>query len=258
MAFSFGLIIAPRTRTDLIRDVQWGQDNGYGSVMLPDTLRIMSPFPALAAAAAVTDTIKLRTNVVAAPYRTSAELVREVTAVQTLSDGRFELGIGVGRPDAEGEAAQLGKRWGMAGRRRAQLWESVAAVRESVQPVPPIIVAAAGPRMLSDAAEGADRILLAAGPTATLDDVRKMAAHVRRTSKTVGLSQSVFGVGGQVQAWIAARLAPDLVGLAGVLPADPAEAAETLESRREQLGIDEVLVPIDLAPAFAPVLELLS
>jgi alkanesulfonate monooxygenase SsuD/methylene tetrahydromethanopterin reductase-like flavin-dependent oxidoreductase (luciferase family) len=258
MGFSVGLIIAPRTRTDLIRDVHWGQDNGYGSVMLPDTLRIMSPFPALAAAAAVTDSIKLRTHVVAAPYRTSAELVREVSAVQALSDGRFELGIGVGRPDAEAETVQLGKRWGMAGRRRAQLWEAVAAVRESVQPAPPVIVAASGPRMLSDAAEGADRILLASGPTATLDDVRKMAMIVRKKPSTVGLSQSIFGVGGEVQPWIAARLAPDLVGLAGVLPAEPAEAAETLEARREQLGIDEILVPIDLAPAFAPVLERLT
>src|SRR4051794_3920894 len=87
---------------------------GWETLLIPDTLWTPSPFPALAAAAAVTTRLRLRTWVVAAPLRTPGALVREVAALQLLSGGRFELGIGAGRPDAQGEAERLGMPWGSA------------------------------------------------------------------------------------------------------------------------------------------------
>ncbi|WP_280219407.1 hypothetical protein [Nocardia neocaledoniensis] len=56
--------------------------------------------------------------------------------------GRFELGIGTGRPDAEHEAESLGMPWGSAAERREHLLATVAAVRARVDPAPPVVVAA--------------------------------------------------------------------------------------------------------------------
>ena len=113
---SFGLVLTPtgtgRNGSKQVRDVE---QQGWTSLLIPDTLWTPSPFPALAAAAAVTTTLRLRTWVLAAPLRSPAAVVREASALQLLSDGRFELGIGTGRPDAEREAGLLGVPWGIGG-----------------------------------------------------------------------------------------------------------------------------------------------
>src|SRR3954452_1475351 len=81
---------------------------GWGTLLLPDTLWAAAPFPALAAPAAPTTRLRLRTWVVAAPLRTPGALVREVSALQLLSGGRFELGVGPGRPEAQGGGPRPG------------------------------------------------------------------------------------------------------------------------------------------------------
>ena len=91
--------------------------DGWDALLVPDTLATASPVPALAAAAAVTERIRLRTWVLAAPLRSSAATVREARALQELSDGRFEAGLGAGRPHAEHEAAALGLPWPSAAER---------------------------------------------------------------------------------------------------------------------------------------------
>lgn len=80
---------------------------GLGEPLVPDTLRTRSPFSVLAVAAGVTSALRVRTWVILAPLRSPAAVVRESSALQMLSDGRFELGIGSGRPDAERDAARL-------------------------------------------------------------------------------------------------------------------------------------------------------
>src|SRR4051794_34292220 len=55
------------------------------------------PFVALAAAAAVTERIRLATVVLVAPYRANAALVaKQAASLDRLSDGRFVLGAAVG------------------------------------------------------------------------------------------------------------------------------------------------------------------
>ena len=88
------------------------EHQGWTSLLVPDTRWTPSPFPALAVAAAVTSVLRVRTWVIAAPLRSPAAVVRESSALQMLSDGRFDLGIGSGRPDAERDAARLGVPWG--------------------------------------------------------------------------------------------------------------------------------------------------
>jgi Luciferase-like monooxygenase len=238
---------------------------GWRTVLMPDTLWTPSPFPTLAAAASATSTLRLRTWVVAAPFRTPGALVREVTALQVLSDARFELGIGPGRPDAEAETARLGAVWGRAADRIAQVVAAVTAVREQVRPVPPVAVAAGGNHMIAAAADlttgPEDRIALAIGPLATADELANAASRVQDLAgRRVRLSHQVSGLGDAVPAGLRRR-GIDAATMrerraAGWFPGDdPDAAAAALAERAEVLGIDEVVVPAELAEAFGPVLH---
>ncbi|MBL1077374.1 LLM class flavin-dependent oxidoreductase [Nocardia sp. 2] len=257
---NFGIVLTPRSGSDWVRDVQRAEEQGYRTVLLPDTLHTTSPFPALAAAAAVTTTLRLRPNVIAAPLRHPAATARETAALQLLSDGRFELGIGTGRPDAQREAEALGEQWGSAGQRRQRMVDTIVAVRAAAKPVPPIVIAASGPRMLATAAELADRVHLAVQPVATENELAEIVATVRaHTDRPVGFSLQLVAVGDQLPVYMSKFMGVTLDGLreanaAAILPGDPGAAAELLEHRREKYGIDELLVPGDLAAAFAPVL----
>ncbi|MFI1239359.1 LLM class flavin-dependent oxidoreductase [Nocardia salmonicida] len=257
----FGIVLMPRSGPEWTRAVTGAQAQGYGTLMLPDTLYTPSPLIALAAAAAVTENLRLRPNVLAAPFRSSTATVRDTAALQLLSDGRFELGIGTGRPDARAEAERLAMPWGSAAERRNQLIATITAVRTQVDPAPPVVIAASGPRMLTTAAEYADRILLAAAPDATEDDLARMVGTVTaHTGRDVRFTLQLVGIGEHLPTWLSTRLGhtPEKLraaGAAGVLPSDPQAAVEILESRSERYGIDELIVPGELATAFAPVLE---
>jgi alkanesulfonate monooxygenase SsuD/methylene tetrahydromethanopterin reductase-like flavin-dependent oxidoreductase (luciferase family) len=241
---------------------------GWGTVLVPDTLRTPSPFPTLAAAAAATTRLRLRTWVVAAPLRTPGALVREVSALQLLSGGRFELSIGPGRPDAQAEAERLGAPWGSASARIQQVIDAVGAVRAQVTPAPAVAVAAGGNRMLQAAVDlvtGAeDRIALAVGPLATPEELAQAADRVHTLAgRRVRLSHQITGIGDVVPAWLArGGLEAALLrerGAAGWFPADgPDAVAAALTRRADELGIDEVVVPAELTGAFAPVLSRLA
>lgn len=242
--------------TDRVRRLE---DTGFHAVLVPDTLWTQSPFPALAAAAAVTTTLRLRTWVLAAPLRTAAALTREVTALQSLSDGRFELGIGAGRPDAADEARRLGAHWGDATTRIAQVEEAVTAVRTGVDPRPAVVVAGAGPRMLTAAGRVADRVALALGPTTTETELTVAVAVAREIcGPAMPFTLSLVGVGDRVPSRFArgGPTADELreAGGLGVLDADPERAAATLRTYEDRFGVDEVTVPGELADAFAATL----
>jgi alkanesulfonate monooxygenase SsuD/methylene tetrahydromethanopterin reductase-like flavin-dependent oxidoreductase (luciferase family) len=258
----FGLVLVPSGGgsrwVQQVRDVE-GQ--GFTSLLVPDTLWTPSPFPALAAAAAVTTTLRLRTWVLASPMRSPAVVVRESSALQLLSDGRFELGIGSGRPDAEREAAQLGVPWGPAGERIRQVEQVIAAVREKVRPAPQIVVTAVGPRMLASAARTADRIGLAIPPQASEDELSRAAGRAREAAPgPIALSQQITGLAGRLPMWLSrSGLDPEeLAGTAGMLTGDVAHMADTLRRRHEETGIDEFVVPGELAEYFAPVINLIN
>jgi alkanesulfonate monooxygenase SsuD/methylene tetrahydromethanopterin reductase-like flavin-dependent oxidoreductase (luciferase family) len=254
-----------RAWLDSVRQLE---EDGWDTLLMPDTLWTPSPFPALAAAAAVTSRLRLRTWVLAAPMRSAAAVVREVGALQQLSGGRFELGLGPGRADAEAEAARLGVPWGSAGQRIAQVEQVADAVRQQARPAPPIVVAAAGDRMIAAAGRVADRIGLAAPPQATAEDLAAMAGRARDavasggTGRRVGLTQQVFGLHGRLAQWLARSgldaSALTAAGAVGMVAGDPQEIVGSVLERRELLGIDELVVPEEMAGAFLPVLQALA
>ena len=72
---------------------------GYATLLMPDGLQhSLAPLPALTAAAMATRTLRVGTYVIANDYRNPVMLAKEAATVDVLSDGRFELGIGAGRP----------------------------------------------------------------------------------------------------------------------------------------------------------------
>src|SRR4051812_6654241 len=107
--FRFGVVAgsAP-SGADWIATARRAEELGYDTLLIPDTLHTFAPFPALAAAAAVTTGLRVGTYVLSAPNRSPGLVAWESEGLQRLSDGRFELGIGGGRPGAERDAAELG------------------------------------------------------------------------------------------------------------------------------------------------------
>jgi hypothetical protein len=145
---------------------------------------------------------------------------------------------------------------------------AVAAVRELVTPVPPVAVAAGGNVMLAAAVDLTrgpdDRIALAVGPLATVDELSQAAKRVHDLAgRRVRLSHQVSGIGDAVPAWLrqngldaATMRAHRAAGwFAGD---DPGATASVLIERAAALGIDEVVVPAELTQPFAPVLERLA
>lgn len=70
---------------------------------------MVAPIPAMAAAAAVTGTLRLGTQVINPAFRPLGALAQELAAVDIVSGGRLEIGIGAGY--AESEVTSLGLRF---------------------------------------------------------------------------------------------------------------------------------------------------
>ena len=156
------------------------EDSGYACFMVPDHLGRLSTFPALMAAAAATRTIKLATYVLNQDFRPPAVLAQEATAVQLLTGGRLELGIGAGW--AIHEYVQAGLRYDGAAVRVARFAEYLEIVKgllnaatpysfagefftiQEYAPLPkhatppPILVGGGSPRILATAGRLADII----------------------------------------------------------------------------------------------------
>lgn len=153
---------------------------GYATLTLPDHLtELIAPMPALVSAAEATTTLRVGTNVLNNDLRHPVLVAREAAAVDLLTDGRLQLGLGAGSIQAEYEQAGLGFD---SGRTRVErLAEAVTIIKgllkgEKVtfagrhyhvtdhtiaplgvqRPHPPILIGGNGPHLLALAAREAD------------------------------------------------------------------------------------------------------
>jgi probable F420-dependent oxidoreductase len=169
--FRFAVTISdPRDRAELIEFVRRAEDTGFDVLAAVDHIGPpLGVLPLLAAAAEISN-LRVSPMVIANDYRNPVLLAKDAATIDVLSDGRFELGIGTGWiKDQYGSA---GIRYDPASVRVDRLEEALAVIKgcwtgrrftfagEHYQvdvtgspvpvqrPHPPILVGAAGPRML--------------------------------------------------------------------------------------------------------------
>src|SRR5207244_4532411 len=96
----------------------------YGGPYVPGGT--VDPSTALAALATATERVRLATLVACAPFRHPAHVAKMSTAIDLISGGRFDLGIGAGWYEREFEP--FGYRYPSTGERFDLLEESVAVM----------------------------------------------------------------------------------------------------------------------------------
>jgi len=149
--------------TELARRLE---GSGVATMLVADHLSdVLSPMPALAAAAAATTTLRVGPLVLNNDFRNPTVLAWEAATIDRLSEGRLELGLGAGHMKSEYDLA--GIPFEPAAARVARLATAVATIKAvwtdsrsgcpaCVQaPHPPLLIGGNGPRLLELAAREA-------------------------------------------------------------------------------------------------------
>ncbi len=238
-------------------------DAGYSTLLMPDVPQWQpAPGPTLAFAAAVAN-IRVGTWVYASPVRPPWITAWEAHSLSVLTEGRFEMGVGTGRPGIEDQLRELGLPAVPPSERLDQVRETVSALRDLDGPTlhTPVVMAVRGPKARALAAEVADTVTFVQLPGESRDEIAQLARDFRAV-RDVELALHVSVVGDTVAAFMAP---PDTdpaalraVDSLAVLPDDPAAAAEELQRRRDEMGFSYVVVGAAFADALAPVVAELA
>ncbi|MFO7300006.1 MAG: LLM class flavin-dependent oxidoreductase [Actinomycetes bacterium] len=98
---NFGRWADPKAFADFARRVEeagWDGISVWDHILVEDGLEVADPWILLAAAAMVTDRVRLMTMVTPIPRRHPWKLARETVTLDLLSAGRLTLGVGLGWP----------------------------------------------------------------------------------------------------------------------------------------------------------------
>jgi probable F420-dependent oxidoreductase len=179
--FRFGVSVRhARSHAELVEKARKIEALGYDMLTVPDHLTdLIAPMPALVSAAEATQRLRVGTNVLNNDFRHPVLVAREAAAVDLLTDGRLQLGLGAGSIRSEYDQAGFG--FDTGGARVARLAEAVAIIKgllagEQVsftgrhyrvsghrieplpvqRPHPPILIGGNGRRLLALAAREAD------------------------------------------------------------------------------------------------------
>jgi probable F420-dependent oxidoreductase len=268
-AFRFAVQAVPEDGEQWLAIARRAESLGYSTLFMPDGMQLPAPFPALALAAGATTTLRVGAFVLASPLRTPRLAAWEAHTLSSLSGGRFEMGIGTGRPEAAQDAVQLLGRQPTTGAQR------LAQVRQTIDDLraldgdhrTPVLMAAVGPKALAVAAAKADIVTLGFGPAASRDDIAAMAAQLEAAAGdragAIELMAPIFVIGDEPPPWALRFLQTDMATLIErdsllILRGAAREMADELERRREHLGISYVSVNAAYLEQFAPVVELLA
>jgi alkanesulfonate monooxygenase SsuD/methylene tetrahydromethanopterin reductase-like flavin-dependent oxidoreductase (luciferase family) len=242
---------------------------GYSTLLMPDGMHLPSPLPALAVAAGATITLRVGTWVLASPLRAPRLAAWDAHTLSLLTGGRFELGIGTGRPEAAADAVRLlGEPELTVAQRLARVEATIDELRAmDGETRTPVLMAAAGPKARALAAAKADIVTLAVGALADREQVTRMVAEVRAAAGSRGdhleFAAPIFVVGDEAPPWVARFLGADMATLIArdslsILRGTPAQMADELRRRRDSVGISYFSVNGAFIEQFAPVAELLA
>src|SRR5918911_355079 len=180
--FRFGVVAPLRTDLPAWRDqVRRIADSGFSTLLMPDVPQWQpAPGPTLAVAATLAD-LRVGTWVYASPLRPAWSTAWEAHSLAVLTEGRFEMGVGTGRPGIEDELRELGLPVVPPSERLAQVRATVTALRDLDGPGlhTPVVMAVRGPKAQALAAEVADTVNLALLPDESRADVARLARDFR-------------------------------------------------------------------------------
>jgi alkanesulfonate monooxygenase SsuD/methylene tetrahydromethanopterin reductase-like flavin-dependent oxidoreductase (luciferase family) len=187
----------------------------------------------------------------------------EAHSLSQLTGGRFELGIGMGRPGIEDELREKGLPVPLPSERLAQVRQTVTMLRDLDGPDrrTPVAMAVRGPKARALAAEVADTVTFAQLPGESRVEIARLA-HAIRAVRDIELALHVSIIGDRIAPFMAppdtdpaaAREADSLA----ILPDDPMAAVEEIQRRREEIGFSYVVIGADFADEFAPVVAELT
>lgn len=105
--FSFN-VFTVGDRAGFLRTCREAEASGFDAVYASDHIGAPAPFAALAAAAAVTERLRVGTLVLNVALWNPHLLAREAATLDRISDGRLDLGLGAGHVREECDAAGIG------------------------------------------------------------------------------------------------------------------------------------------------------
>ena len=249
------------SRTEWVEKARKIEALGYATLTVPDHLTdLIAPMPALISAAEATTTLRVGSNVLNNDFRHPVLVAREAAAIDLLTDGRLQLGLGAGSIQSEYDQAGLsfdrgatrverlaeavtvikgllkGEKVTFAGRHYRVTGHTIAPLPVQ-RPHPPILIGGNGPRLLALAAREADIVGLsgitfrgggAASPDLSGWKTSNIDERVRLVREAAGEERY-------------ARLELNALVQRVVVTEDRQEAAEELTKRWTQLTADEVL-----------------
>jgi alkanesulfonate monooxygenase SsuD/methylene tetrahydromethanopterin reductase-like flavin-dependent oxidoreductase (luciferase family) len=271
MPFRFAAQSTPQDAKSWLTMASHAEELGYSSLLMPDGMQFLSPLPALALAAGATTSLHVGTFVLASPLRPSALVAWDAHTLSVLTGGRFELGIGTGRPEVVNQSVrQAGQPPTTGAQRLALVEQTIDALRRldaDADLHTPVLMAVAGPKARAVAAAKADIITLAVDALMSREDVARLIAAIREEAGDrageIEFALPIFVVGDEPPPWLRQFLQVDFATLVAhdslrILRGSPREMADELQRRREILGVSYHSVNATFCDQFAPVVELLA
>src|ERR1700758_1042144 len=155
---------------EMADEARHAESIGFDVILLPDHLGFTAPLVPLVAIAAAAPTVKVSNLVINASFYRPALLARDLAAVDSATGGRLIISLGTGYVEQEFDAAGLP--FPSPAQRVRILTEHVTEIRRLLsdpgripppgQTPPPIMVAGAGDKLLTMAAQQADIVAIAA------------------------------------------------------------------------------------------------
>jgi alkanesulfonate monooxygenase SsuD/methylene tetrahydromethanopterin reductase-like flavin-dependent oxidoreductase (luciferase family) len=201
--------------------------------------------------------------VYASPLRPAWSTAWEAHSLSVLTDGRFEMGIGTGRPGIEDQLRELGLPVVPSSQRLDQVRETVTALRDLDGPDlhTPVVMAVRGPKSRALAADLADTATFVVTPGESRADLARLVRDFQPT-RDIELAMHVSVVGDTVAPFMAPPNADPAAFRAAdsplVLPDDAAAAAEEIQRRREEFGFSYFVFGANCAETLAPVVAELA